>query len=202
MDMCELKVDHYKETCELLREKIKDRNRFFVLLWIDLFLLYLFLISRNETVSAIQGWMKEKLGIDSTFSPSVFLTLGWIFLLYFCMRYIQTNINIEREYIYVHKLELEIKVDGDNVFSREGDSYLDKYPCVLNYIDFLYKCFFPILFILAVALRIILEIIAHVSFVGLVVDCVIAIAILILWLLHIAFIISINKYYKTRSNSN
>ena len=97
MDAFEAQVDHYKDTCDIQRETVKARNRLFILVWIDAFALYLFLISQNETISAIQGWMKEKLGVDSTFSPSVFLCLCWVLLLYFCMRYIQTNVKIERD---------------------------------------------------------------------------------------------------------
>ena len=61
MDYTEAQVDHYKETCEIQRENIKNRNRFFVLLWIDLLVLYLLMVSENEAVSAIQGWIKEQL---------------------------------------------------------------------------------------------------------------------------------------------
>lgn len=202
MDAFEAQVDHYKDTCDIQRKTVKARNRLFILVWIDVFALYLFLISQNEAISAIQGWMKEKLGVDSAFSPSVFLCLCWVLLLYFCMRYIQTNVKIERDYVYISKIEKEIESKGCAIFNREGDAYLDKYPFILNYIDFLYKWFFPVLITVAVIIKIILEILAHQSIIGLIVDSFIAIAIIILWISYLAFILSICKNNTTSTSAN
>ncbi|WP_337484134.1 hypothetical protein [Porcipelethomonas sp.] len=200
MDYTEAQVDHYKETCEIQRENIKNRNRFFVLLWIDLLVLYLLMVSENEAVSAIQGWIKEQLGIESMFSPSIFLGLGWILLLYFCIRYIQTNVKIERDYFYINRLEEEIKSNGCNIFSREGKSYLDNYPFVLNYIDFLYKWFFPALLVIFVLIKIILEVVAHQSIISLIIDICLALTIIILWIGYVKFIFDINKMYDDKAN--
>lgn len=192
-NILETEVDHYKETCEIQRDEVSVRNRLFVSLWINMFVLYLFLISENETISAIQGWLRENLGVDASFSPSVFLAFCWIFLLYFCIRYIQVNIKIERDYKYISKLEAEIMSEGCKVFSREGESYLEDYPWILNYIDFLYKWFFPILLIIAVMLKIILEVIAHQSVIGLIVDVTVASADIVLWIGYLRFIIKMNS---------
>ena len=193
MDILEIQVDHYKETCEIQRENIKVRNRLFIFMWIDLFVLYLFLFSQNETVSVIQSWLKDKIGVDVLFSPSIFLALGWVLLLFFCIRYIQINVAIERNYQYINILEEEIASKGCKVFSREGKSYLDKYPFVLKYIDVLYKWFFPILLNVVVIIKIILEIISHQNIIGLIVDSLVALAVVLLWIMYLIFIYSVYK---------
>ena len=60
MDTLQIQIDHYKETCELQRESIKSRNRFFVYIWIDVFFLFLFVFAKTETLSAVQQWLSNQ----------------------------------------------------------------------------------------------------------------------------------------------
>ncbi len=193
MDTLQIQIDHYKETCELQRESIKSRNRFFVYIWIDVFFLFLFVFAKTETLSAVQQWLSNQFGINTSFSSTVFLALIWLLLLYFSIRYIQSNVKIERDYSYIQSLEKVIEKTGCTVFCREGKEYLNNYPFILNYIDFLYKWFFPILLIISVIVKIIIEISDHQSFFGILLDFVISVVIVSLWIAYLVFLRKLTK---------
>ena len=71
------------------------------------------------------------------------------------IKYIQDTLYIERQYKFLSKLEQEISSQLDSaIFSREGDTYLDTYPMVLNFIELFYKMFMPVFFIFINSFRI------------------------------------------------
>lgn len=75
----------------------------------------------------------------------------------FSIRYFQVVIEIERQYNYLHALEIEINTfykEKSVAFTREGKSYLSKYPLFSNWVWLLYTLFFPILIISCTTLKV------------------------------------------------
>lgn len=180
-------INHYNDTCEIQKNSISNRNRLFVFLCLNMCVLYLFIISSDITVASIQSLLYNKFDIDTLFPSTVFLALSWSFFLYFSIRYIQTNISIERQYTYIHNIESDLQKQGLPI-KREGSAYLNNYPFVLNYIDFLYKWVFPFVFIATVLLKIIIEIVKCTNIMGTAFDSIIAVLSLILWVSHLLFL--------------
>ena len=107
--------DHYKVSNSMLQSTHKDREKFFRLLFIF------------EVVNII------------------FLRQPLEFAKIILIRYFQTNIQIERQYSYIGKLESELtNKAGANIFCRESTEYSRGYPFILNVIDIFYKFIIPL----------------------------------------------------------
>ena len=78
-------------------------------------------------------------------------------MLYCVIRYYKINVYIDKNYPYIHKLEKELSHDIGKCFGKEGKNYLNDYPKTQNIIYYSYKFVFPILFILALIYRVILN---------------------------------------------
>lgn len=143
--------DHYKDTYELSKTAQSRRNRSFVFLCI-LEAISFMLIKNPDLISGLLNDVaREKLESVIQFSNTVLQTLVWILIAYVLVRYVQDVLYVERQYGYLNTLEKKIsrllgENEEQNIFSREGDHYLDNYPIVLNFIDLFYKFFSPILF--------------------------------------------------------
>lgn len=188
MDANELIYNHYTETCEIQRNSTKERNKLFIFLCLIIGLQYLLMISNDATVFSINSLLKEKWSIDFTFSATIIQCVCWIFFLYVSMRYIQSNVYIERQYNYIHNIEEKLSNNDNILVEREGKAYLDDYPFVSNYIDFIYKWVMPIVFVITASLKIILEIINFYNFLALTFDIVLAILVIILWVAYLIFL--------------
>lgn len=91
-------------------------------------------------------------------SNTIIQTLLWILITYVLIRYVQDILYIERQYIYLGKLEEEISASGSiNIFECEGKNYQKNYPIVLNLIDLFYKMLMPVLFTTINSIRIFKE---------------------------------------------
>ncbi len=193
MDAEEKLIGHYSETCELQREAVKLRNKLFVLLCVNTCVLYLLIFSETDATTALHSWMKNNLSIDIALSASVITVFCWIVFLYTTMRYIQSNVNIERQYQYIHQLEKDISNRINVTFEREGKNYLEDYPFVLNIIDFLYKWFFPLFFIVTIAVKVFIEILIHTNIACTICDSLIGGTVILLWTSYLFFLHSKKK---------
>ena len=82
----------------------------------------------------------------------------WFSLLTIVIRYFQTNININRQYKYIHFLEDKFtNILGESIISREGKHYLSNYPGFPKFMDFLYTWVFPVMLVATGLLEIIEE---------------------------------------------
>ena len=84
-------------------------------------------------------------GFNLSVSGRVVQTLLWVGVLYTYIRYLQLMTTIEREYLYLNKLEHELKRQGCPI-DREGSDYSMGWPLLSKAIDLLYKRFFIALF--------------------------------------------------------
>ena len=151
---------HYKDTFDIHLASIKQRDTMFYGLLIILSVFTLQLSSTEVVVSVVNDYVSKTVGVKLGNSADFVSTLLWFLLLGFTTRYFQIVLEIERQYGYLHTLEEKLNsfYPESKVFTREGKSYLSKYPLFSNWVWFLYTMFFPSLIIFCVVMRIIGEI--------------------------------------------
>lgn len=158
--MLEKAYDHYKETCAICREQVKERNVLFLKMLLSLAGMFLLMMQTNEAMQIFVSYMKEKYKCNVTFPANLISTLIWIVLLYYTLGYYRISINLERQYSYIHKLENAInrmigQLQGQYAgfrIEREGKAYLKRYPKLLDAADFIYKTVFPGIYLVLVIL--------------------------------------------------
>lgn len=147
MDTLDVLYDHYKETVSLSKEAQGRRNKSFLVLCILEAFSFLILIRPEKAFELILDGINIELGKSLQISNTIIQTLLWLLIAYVMIRYVQDMLYVERQYIYLDKLEKEISSNMTvNIFTREGDHYLHNYPMVLNFIDLFYKMLMPIFF--------------------------------------------------------
>lgn len=158
MERIEILYDHYKESCELARKNEVTRNKLFIVLCILLGLLFLFSYDSNSILGLIQSWIRGSYNCDLMFSSNIIQAILWIVLFIVTLRYLGLNINLDRSYSYIHKLENEINEEGTKItVTREGKSYLNNYPILNNITYYSYRVILPIIYYCTVILKLKLE---------------------------------------------
>ena len=158
MEALELLYDHYKETFSLSKEAQNRRNKSFLMLCVLESISFWLLVQPEKVFQLFNEGINTALDVTLSLSNTIIQTLLWIVIAYVLIRYIQDMLYVERQYKYLGDLEKQIaKMNGVNIFKREGDNYLSNYPIVLNLIDLFYKMFMPILFVIINCIRIHLE---------------------------------------------
>lgn len=189
MENLEIAYDHYKETFTYVKEAEKDRNKIFIIVSLLITALYLFAIEPDSLYQVINDFITEQWQISVNVGFGTVQSLLWVILLFYSIRYFQINTYIERQYTYLHKLESDIANKVDFIFEREGRGYLDKYPLLLDMIYYIYTWAFPVIYILVVCYKIVLEwvnrfSIGSVLFNTIISGCIILASILYLIMLH------------------
>lgn len=190
MEKTELLYDHYKETNTIMRSSQADRNKYFCFLCVTELVSFLFMLRPSDVVSAFSSWFNGQYSVALPVTVSVIQVALWLATTYFLIVYVQRNISVERQYIYLSKIEHDISDSlGDSCFDREGDAYLNDYPAVLNVIDFFYKWVIPLGFCILHVIKIINEIIYHGNVWVLCIDviiCIFSLIVLISYFIRIA----------------
>ena len=177
--------DHYKESVSLCQTTLLRRNKSFVYLCVLEAISFLLAKNPDFICSLLNEVVRKQLETKILFTNSVLQTLVWIFIAYVLIRYVQDVLFVERQYKYLSVLEKKIsrllkETDDKNVFTREGDYYLENYPMVLNFIDIFYKILAPILFSIINVVHIVQEWNCGITRTMLVVDTVICVAIFVI----------------------
>ena len=189
MDNLEIAYDHYKETFTYVKEAEKDRNKIFIIVALLITALYLFAIEPDSLYQVVNDFITEQWQISINVGFGTVQSLLWVILLFYSIRYFQINTYIERQYTYLHKLESDIANKVDFIFEREGKGYLDKYPLLLDMIYYIYTWAFPVIYILVVCYKIVLEWVNRFSIGNVLLNtiisgCIILASILYLIMLH------------------
>lgn len=153
----ELLYDHYKDTCEINRSMIKNRNKFFVYLILIITFHFLLMVEPNSILQVLSSVLANKYNLNIQFSVSIIQSLIWIVLLYVTIRYYQETINIEQQYKYIHMMEKELNKKSKLKIDREGKNYLSDYPVVKDMIHFIYQYIFPIIYLCLIIIKIVNE---------------------------------------------
>lgn len=148
--------DHYKDTFEIQRSNLSERNKLTVSLFVLLILMVGFIYDPdmlNKQVNTYIGSLINGLAFDMKV-----LNTGIIFLtLWVLVRYYQLVIEVERIYRYLS--EVESKLSEDNVYkiNREGAFYLKSYPWFNDVVNFSYVVLLPVVIIATALVKIINE---------------------------------------------
>lgn len=136
--------DHYKDTCQTQHAACSLRNKFFLALLVLVFVLGAFTFDpqgcQDAAAAVLAGY-----GFNLSVSGRVMQALLWVGVLYTYIRYLQLMTTIERDYLYLNKLERELKRQGCPI-DREGSDYSMGWPLLSKAIDLLCKLFFIALF--------------------------------------------------------
>lgn len=157
MKELDILYNHYNDTFSILKEKEGKRDKLFMILFLLIMLLFLFSINQNSIYEMIRELVKNQINVSLTFEFNIILSFLWIVLFYSTIRYFQTVVHINRGYEYLHSIERDIDKKIEFKFEREGKSYLDEYPILLEFIYQMYIKVFPILYCIIVYYKIVLE---------------------------------------------
>ena len=187
----EVLYDHYKDTYQLSLLAQKERDHLFVKLCLTLTTLLLIIVDPNTLSILASTIVENELKIIIPHSLIIVQSFLWALLLYFFASYFRKILYIERQYVYIHELEVVIAEILDKKFTREGNSYLEDYPMILNFTHYLYQLIFPVLSIIIVVYKIYLEIISEIFLIAKIFDFVMGISVVIVIILYFYF--TINK---------
>ncbi|NQV12907.1 MAG: hypothetical protein HQ530_01245 [Parcubacteria group bacterium] len=151
--------EHYNNTFTNIKESIKLRDKLTALILVILLFVVLFVFWPTDATIALTQISTEKLGLAISFDEGFLGSIIWFALLIAIVRYTQTVVYIERQYAYIHRLEekLHIHFRDEITFTREGKSYLQKYPKFSDWIWTLYMIIFPSLLVVVILINIIGE---------------------------------------------
>ena len=150
--------EHYNNTVADFKKLNKTRDTNFLFILILLGVMAFQYVSPNQSQSVLVQVVQKKLEIDAAVSINVIGSLVWFTLLYVAIRYFQNVINIEKQYNYTHQLEKELAQHyDDKAFTREGKAYLDNYAIFSDWVHIVYWYIFPVLFTVAITIKIIGE---------------------------------------------
>jgi len=157
MDNNGILYDHYKDTVNIVKNEENKRNKMFIVILIHLIILFFISIKPESIYNTISELLKENFKTGFYFSINVIQIMVMISMLYCTIRYYQINIHIDKTYVYIHKIEEDIAGMVCEDFSREGKSYLTNYPKTLDCIYYSYKYFFPLIYVIALISRVIIN---------------------------------------------
>ena len=147
---------HYKDTYEIHRATINQRDTLFYGLLLILAVFTLQLSSTDAVAKIVVEYVSKTTGIKLGKNVDFLSTLLWFVLIGFSIRYFQVVVEIERQYGYMYALEEELNLHYKNsvAFTREGKNYLNKYPIFSNWVWLLYTVLFPVLVLVCTYARI------------------------------------------------
>lgn len=144
IDNVNILYDHYKDTCNIVRNKEKARNKIFIICASLVAILLIITIesdTKNLIVEYIQYLLKSKTPINIPTIESLIL----IVFVYTTLVYYNACFFIEREYKYIHKLEIDLQRQLKYDISREVSLFTTKFSIVSNIIYYLYTHLFPLI---------------------------------------------------------
>lgn len=157
MNNTEILYDHYKETINEIKKQENKRNHLFIIVLIHILVLFLIFLRPESVCNTISDLLMDQWKMGFYFSINIVQIVLMITMLYCVIRYYQINIQIDKTYPYIHKIEEELSEQISNNFGREGKNYLSQYPKTQNIVYYSYKYIFPFLFIIALIYRLILN---------------------------------------------
>jgi len=188
MDKNELLYDHFKESYSLHLEEKKKRDTSFVMLCVGITLLFCFFLDPIGVFESIHEMVKEHFSLEIPFASTIIQSFVWIMVLYFFIRYFQTNIYIERQYKYLGELEKSISHNYEIKFDRESKDYEDNHPMILWIIHKIYIWIFPIFAILVIVLKIYFEAMNITNIMSFIFNTIVASIIIIMNIFYLIFI--------------
>ncbi len=154
-DPTSILYDHYKDTCSIIGDAVKRRDRamLFVIIAAGFFAFQTIFPSAAD--HAVTDYLSFKFGLTLQINLSIIGNIVWLLVLLFTLRYFQTAVFVERQYTYLHQLEDKLNsAIGQNLVTREGKSYLATYPWFSDWMWMLYTIIFPTLLFFVTCMKI------------------------------------------------
>ena len=156
-DRIQILYDHYKDTCVIIGEAVKRRDRAMLFAIVAAGFFALQAIFPGTADSALLQYLNFEFGLTQI-DLSVLGNLVWVLVLMFALRYFQLTVFVERQYAYLHQLEEKIdKALGGDILTREGKSYLAEYPWFSNWMSVLYTVIFTMLLLFVTVFKLVGE---------------------------------------------
>lgn len=148
--------DHYKDTIKYLKSDLSKRDSFTLYSLIFLIIYFFVEFKTTDSISLANTWLDKKIGLSININYDLLSTGVLLLLFIYILRYFQMNLNIEKQYNYIHKLENDLNtIANRQLITREGFSYLQDYPLLPALIHRLYNFFLPIGLILFMSFKIV-----------------------------------------------
>lgn len=186
MEKIDLIYDHYKTTMDIIANIEKKRGQLFIYIGIIELINFMFLVYPSELIESLNEYFTVTYRFEVDISILIIQSAIWIIIVYTLLRYYQINIQIERQYKYLHVLEANI---GDSLsityFNRESVNYLENFKMITDVFYIFYTWLIPLLFIAINGIKIYFEIKSQIPFYWLAFDficCIFAIGLSILYL--------------------
>ncbi len=190
MEIAELLYDHYKDTCDIMRQEVSKRWRLTLAIIALMLLLSLLIVDESEGMGLITGYLKNQYGDDIIIKFKYINTSLIYTYLIIVMAYYQMNIRIERLYGYIQGIEEKLNKQEDFGVNREGAEYLRCYPFMLTVVDRIYKWFFPVLISFVAIYKIAVEEVSGIFWMDFIAVCLIV----VLSLLYVSYICFNEQY--------
>jgi hypothetical protein len=150
--------DHYKDTCSIVGEAVKHRDRLMIFVIIALGSFAFQSIFPNTSNGIINDFLNFKFGVNLELNLSIIGNIVWFLLLIFTLRYFQVAVFVERQYAYLHKIEDRLNKEfSEDIITREGKGYLSNYPYFSDWMWLLYTIIFPLILIVVTTIKIVSE---------------------------------------------
>jgi hypothetical protein len=157
-DAISILYDHYKDTCSIISDAVKRRDRAMSFAVIALGFFAFQSIFPSAADHAVTDLLDFKFGLTLQVDFSIIGNIVWVSVLLFTLRYFQTHAFVERQYAYIHGVEDKLnKIAGDDLITREGKAYLHKYPKFSDWMSFLYTFVLPVLLLVVTWAKIVSE---------------------------------------------
>jgi len=155
--------DHYKDSFTHLREYLKLRDRLFLYVLLVFVGMFLLINGSESTYKIFSDIANEKLGATIAVNSKTIDSILWFILLSLVIRYYQTSILVERQYVYLSIVENELNsiILKDYVFQREGKAYANYYKLFPEWAWIIYTFVFPALLILVSGYKLVREIFTY-----------------------------------------
>lgn len=193
MKKIDILYDHYKESNILIQNTRKDRNKYFLYLFLIMSFNLIFLIYPNEILEIFNQFLQKEYSITSSIIYVIIQSSCWLLITHLLIQYLRSSVNIERQYDYISRLENEIgKIIKTKEFDREGKDYLKDYPLILDILDFYYKRIVPVIILFLNGVKLFFEYINSVCLFLKVVDSICYVVIFFLILLYLSYLNSLS----------
>jgi len=157
-DSTSILYDHYKDTCTIIGGAIKRRDRLMLFVVLTLGFFAFQAIFPTDSNAVVNQFLTFKFGLTQEFDLSIVGNVVWFLLLIFTLRYLQLAVFVERQHAYIHTIEEKLNDGlGKEFITREGKSYLNKYPRYSDWMWMLYTIIFPVLLLIVSAVKIYAE---------------------------------------------
>lgn len=190
MEIEEVLYDHYKETCDIMRQEVSKRWRLTLAIIALILLLLLLIVDESEGIGLIIGYLKNQYGDDIIIKFKYINTALIYTYLIIVMAYYQMNIRVERLYGYIHKTEAKLNEKKNLGVTREGAEYLRCYPFMLTVVDRIYKWLFPALISFVAIYKIAVEEVSGIFWMDLIAVCLVV----VLSILYVSYICFNEQY--------